>query len=276
MVGEAISNHPEIDMVSFTGSTRAGMRVAEAASKTLKRVALELGGKSANILLDDLDDAGFEAAVRDGIGKCYINSGQTCTALTRMLVPRGRLADAERVAAETVETMYQPKDPFAEGAMLGPLSSRAQVERVTEYIRKGIDEGAKLVTGGPEKPEGVDPEGFFVKPTVFSEVTNDMTIAREEIFGPVLSILPYDTEDDAVAIANDTDSRAASRVATSSGPSPSPAGSAPARSRSTRGRSTPTPRSVGTRSRATAASTASTASRSSSRSRACSCPPEQV
>src|SRR5688572_26077723 len=115
-VGEAISNHPEIDMVSFTGSTRAGMRVAEAASKTLKRVALELGGKSANILLDDLDDAGFEAAVRDGVGKCYINSGQTCTALTRMLVPRGRLADAERIAAETVETMYQPKDPFAEGA----------------------------------------------------------------------------------------------------------------------------------------------------------------
>ena len=186
-------------------AAKVAYAMAAGCTVVLKRVALELGGKSANILLDDLDDAGFEAAVRDGIGKCYINSGQTCTALTRMLVPRGRLADAERVAAETVETMYQPKDPFAEGAMLGPLSSRAQVERVTEYIRKGIDEGAKLVTGGPEKPEGVDPEGFFVKPTVFSEVTNDMTIAREEIFGPVLSILPYDTEDDAVAIANDTD-----------------------------------------------------------------------
>jgi aldehyde dehydrogenase (NAD+) len=203
-VGEAISNHPEIDMVSFTGSTRAGMRVAEAASKTLKRVALELGGKSANILLDDLDDAGFEAAVRDGVGKCYLNSGQTCTALTRMLVPRARLADAERIAADEVETKFQPSDPFAEGAMLGPLSSRAQVERVTEYIQKGIDGGAKLVTGGPQKPEGVDENGFFVQPTVFSDVTNDMTIAQEEIFGPVLSILPYDTEEEAIAIANDS------------------------------------------------------------------------
>ena len=204
VVGEAISNHPEIDMVSFTGSTRAGMRVAEAASKTLKRVALELGGKSANILLDDLDDAGFESAVRDGVGKCYINSGQTCTALTRMLVPRARLADAERIAADEVETKFQPSDPFADGAMLGPLSSRAQVDRVTEYIRKGVDGGAKLVTGGPEKPEGVNPDGFFVRPTVFSDVTNDMTIAQEEIFGPVLSILPYDSEDEAVAIANDS------------------------------------------------------------------------
>jgi len=203
-VGEAISLHPEIDMVSFTGSTRAGKAVAAAASQSLKRVALELGGKSANILLDDLDDEGFEAAVRDGVGKCYLNSGQTCTALTRMLVPRSRLADAERIAADEVETKFQPQDPFADFAMLGPLSSRAQVERVTSYIQKGIDEGAKLVTGGPERPEGVNPDGFFVRPTVFSEVTNDMTIAREEIFGPVLSILPYDTEDDAVRIANDT------------------------------------------------------------------------
>ncbi len=204
VVGEAISSHPDIDMVSFTGSTRAGQAVAAAASKTLKRVALELGGKSANILLDDLDDAGFAAAVADGVGKCYINSGQTCTALTRMLVPRARLADAERIAAETVEGVYQPSDPFADGAMLGPLSSQAQVTRVTDYINKGIEEGAKLVTGGPEKPEGVNPDGYFVRPTVFSEVTNDMTIAREEIFGPVLSILPYDTEDEAVAIANDS------------------------------------------------------------------------
>jgi acyl-CoA reductase-like NAD-dependent aldehyde dehydrogenase len=204
IVGEAISSHPEIDMVSFTGSTNAGKKVAANAAGTVKRVALELGGKSANILLDDLDDAGFDAAVRDGVGKCYINQGQTCVALTRMLVPRARLADAERIAAETVETMYQPSDPFAEGAMLGPLSSRAQVERVTEYVRKGIEEGAKLVTGGTEKPEGVNPDGYFVRPTVFSEVTNDMTIAQEEIFGPVLSILPYDSEEEAIAIANDS------------------------------------------------------------------------
>ena len=172
--------------------------------QTLKRVALELGGKSANILLDDLDDDDFEKAVRDGVGKCYLNSGQTCTALTRMLVPRGRLADAERIAEDEVQNKFQPKDPFADFAMLGPLSSRAQVERVTGYIQKGIDEGAKLVTGGPQKPEGVDENGYFVQPTVFSEVRNDMTIAQEEIFGPVLSIIPYDTEADAVAIANDS------------------------------------------------------------------------
>jgi aldehyde dehydrogenase (NAD+) len=202
-VGEAIAGHPDIDMVTFTGSTRAGKRVAEVASQTLKRVALELGGKSANILLDDLDDAAFENAVRDGVGKAYLNSGQTCTALTRMLVPRARLADAERVAASTVEAGFQPTDPFADGAMLGPLSSQAQVDRVNGYIQKGIDEGAKLVTGGTGKPEGLE-SGYFVKPTVFSEVSNDMTIAREEIFGPVLSILPYDSEEDAVRIANDT------------------------------------------------------------------------
>jgi aldehyde dehydrogenase (NAD+) len=204
-VGEAIAAHPGIDMVSFTGSTRAGKRVAEVASQTLKRVALELGGKSANVLLDDLDDEGFEKAVRDGVGKAYINSGQTCTALTRMLVPAGRLADAERIAADEVETKFQPKDPFADGAMLGPLSSQAQVERVTGYIRKGIDEGAKVVTGGPERPEGEELEGgFYVTPTVFSEVRNDMTIAQEEIFGPVLSLISYDGEDQAAAIANDS------------------------------------------------------------------------
>ena len=204
-VGEAIAAHPGIDMVSFTGSTRAGKRVAEVASQSLKRVALELGGKSANVLLDDLDDAGFERAVRDGIGKAYINSGQTCTALTRMLVPTDRLADAERIAADEVETKFQPKNPFAEGSMLGPLSSSAQVERVTGYIQKGIDEGAKLVTGGPERPEGDDLEGgYYVRPTVFSDVRNDMTIAQEEIFGPVLSIIAYDGEDAAAEIANDS------------------------------------------------------------------------
>jgi aldehyde dehydrogenase (NAD+) len=203
VVGEAIAGHPKVDMVSFTGSTRAGKRVAEVAAQSLKRVALELGGKSANVLLDDLDDEGFETAVRDGIGKAYLNSGQTCTALTRMLVPAGRLSDAERIAADEVETKFQPKDPFAEGAMLGPLSSQAQVERVTGYIQKGIDEGAKLVTGGPERPEGLD-EGYYVRPTVFSDVRNDMTIAQEEIFGPVLSIIAYDDEDDAARIANDS------------------------------------------------------------------------
>ena len=203
VVGQAISEHPEIDMVSFTGSTRAGKAVAAAASGSLKRVALELGGKSANILLDDLDDAGFERAVRDGVGKAYINSGQTCTALTRMLVPTARLADAERIAQDEVESNYQPSDPFADGARLGPLSSQAQVDRVNDYIQKGIDGGAKLVTGGTGKPEGLE-QGYYVKPTVFSEVTNDMVIAQEEIFGPVLSILPYGSEDDAVAIANDS------------------------------------------------------------------------
>jgi aldehyde dehydrogenase (NAD+) len=202
-VGQAISEHPGIDMVSFTGSTRAGKAVAAAAAGTLKRVALELGGKSANILLDDLDDAAFESAVRDGVGKAYLNQGQTCTALTRMLVPRARLAEAERIAAEEVEGKFQPSDPFADGARLGPLASQAQVDRVTGYIQKGIDEGAKLVTGGPEKPEGLE-HGYYVRPTVFSEVRNDMTIAQEEIFGPVLSILPYEDEDDAVAIANDS------------------------------------------------------------------------
>ncbi len=203
VVGEAIAAHPQIDMVSFTGSTRAGTRVAEVAARTVKRVALELGGKSANVLLDDLDDNLFEKAVRDGIAKAYLNAGQTCIALTRMLVPQDRLADAERIAADEVETSWQPVDPFTEGAMLGPLASRAQVDRVTGYIRTGIEEGAKLVTGGPERPEGMK-KGFYVRPTVFSEVDNAMTIAREEIFGPVLSILPYGTEEDAVRIANDT------------------------------------------------------------------------
>ncbi|HKA83400.1 MAG TPA: aldehyde dehydrogenase family protein [Acidimicrobiales bacterium] len=203
VVGEAIAGHPRIDMVSFTGSTRAGKRVAELAAQSLKRVALELGGKSANVLLDDLDDETFERAVRDGVFKCYLNQGQTCTALTRMLVPASRVADAERIAADEVAANFQPSDPFADGARLGPLSSQAQVERVTGYIQKGIDEGAKLVTGGPERPEGFE-QGYYVQPTVFSEVRNDMTIAQEEIFGPVLSIIAYEDEDEAARIANDS------------------------------------------------------------------------
>ncbi len=199
VVGEAIAAHPDVDMVSFTGSTRAGRRVAELAAQTVKRVALELGGKSANIILDDAD---FDRAVSAGVTNCYLNSGQTCTAWTRMLVPRDRLADAERIAADTAAN-YRPGDPFGGEANLGPLVSATQRDRVRGYIEKGMEEGAKLVVGGPEAPEGLD-RGYYVKPTVFSEVTPEMTIAREEIFGPVLSILPYDDEDDAVRIANST------------------------------------------------------------------------
>jgi aldehyde dehydrogenase (NAD+) len=203
IVGEALAAHPEVDMISFTGSTRAGRRVAELAAQGLKRVALELGGKSANILLPDLDDDAFEKAVREGVGKCYLNSGQFCAALSRMLVPRARVADAERIASDEAQAHWQPGDPFAATTMLGPLSSQAQVERVNGYIRQGIEQGANLVTGGPDRPAGLG-GGFFVNATVFSNVTNDMTIAQEEIFGPVLSIIAYEDEDDAVRIANDS------------------------------------------------------------------------
>jgi aldehyde dehydrogenase (NAD+) len=199
VVGEALVAHPEVDMISFTGSTNAGRRVAAIASEMVKKVALELGGKSANVILDDAD---LEKAVTDGVGKCFLNSGQTCSALTRMLVPRDRLAEVEDLAAKAAE-FFTLGDPLAEGTRLGPLVSAAQRDRVRGYIQKGIDEGAKLVVGGPEQPEDLD-KGFFVKPTIFSEVRRDMTIAQEEIFGPVLSILPYDTEDEAVEIANDT------------------------------------------------------------------------
>ncbi len=199
VVGEAIASHPDVDMVSFTGSTRAGKRVSELAAQTVKRVTLELGGKSANVILDDAD---FEKAVADGVGKCYLNSGQTCSALTRMLVPRSRLAEAEAIAVKTAET-FTTGDPFDPATRLGPLVSAVQRDRVRGYIKKGQDEGAKLLTGGAESPEGLD-KGYFVKPTVFSDVGRDMTIAQEEIFGPVLSILPYDTEEEAVEIANDT------------------------------------------------------------------------
>ena len=199
VVGEALASHPDVDMVSFTGSTRAGKRVHEVASETIKRVALELGGKSPNIILDDADLA---TAIPAGVGGAFLNSGQTCTALTRMLVPRAKLAEVEDLAVKAAET-YKPGDPFAADTRLGPLVSEAQRERVRSYINKGVEEGAKLLTGGPEAPEGLD-KGYFVKPTVFSDVRNDMTIAQEEIFGPVLSILPYDTEEEAIAIANDT------------------------------------------------------------------------
>ena len=199
VVGEAIAAHPDVDMVSFTGSTRAGRRVAELASQSIKRVALELGGKSPNVLLDDAD---FASAVKSGVAAAYANSGQTCSALTRMIVLRSRLAEVEQLARTAAES-YTLGDPFADGTRLGPLISAVQRDRVRGYIDKGVEEGATLVTGGADAPDGL-PTGYFVKPTVFSNVTRDMTIAQEEIFGPVLSIMPYDSEEEAVEIANDT------------------------------------------------------------------------
>ena len=199
IVGEALASHPDVDMISFTGSTRAGKRVSELAAQTVKRVALELGGKSANIILDDAD---LEKAVQGGVANCYFNSGQTCSAHTRMLVPRARHDEAVKIARAAAES-FTVGDPRLGKAKLGPLVSDVQRERVRGYIRKGIEEGATLVTGGAEAPGGLE-KGYFVKPTVFANVRNDMTIAREEIFGPVLSIIPYEDEDDAVRIANDT------------------------------------------------------------------------
>jgi acyl-CoA reductase-like NAD-dependent aldehyde dehydrogenase len=199
VVGEAIAAHEGVDMVSFTGSTRAGRRVAEVAAQTVKKVALELGGKSANVILDDAD---LKAAVGFGVANCYLNSGQTCSAHTRMLVPREKLAEAEELAAAAAEKA-KPGDPLEEGTRLGPLVSEAQRERVREYIRKGEEEGATLVAGGVEPPDDLE-SGYFVRPTVFSEVKPEMTIAQEEIFGPVLSIMPYESEDEAAEIANST------------------------------------------------------------------------
>jgi aldehyde dehydrogenase (NAD+) len=200
VVGEALVSHPETDMVSFTGSTRAGRRVSELAAGAPKPVSLELGGKSPNLILDDAD---LEEAVTDGVAKCFLNSGQTCSALTRMLVPRDKLEQAERIAATIAEEAFTPGDPFEDGSALGPLVSDSQRERVRDYIRKGEQEGARLVTGGTEPPDGLD-RGYFVRPTVFSDVKSDMTIAQEEIFGPVLAIIPYEDEEDAVRIANDS------------------------------------------------------------------------
>ena len=198
-VGAAIASHPDVAMVSFTGSTRAGVAVATAAAPTVKRVTQELGGKSANILLEDSD---FENAVKQGVQECFRNTGQSCNAPTRMLVPRSRMAEAAATAKRTAEAT-KVGDPFAEGTSIGPLASNAQFDKVQRLIEKGIEEGAKLVAGGPGRPDGVT-KGYFVKPTVFADVRNDMTIAREEIFGPVLCIIPYESEEDAIRIANDT------------------------------------------------------------------------
>jgi aldehyde dehydrogenase (NAD+) len=198
-VGEALAGHPGVDMVSFTGSTRAGRRVSELASATVKPVAMELGGKSPNVMLDDAD---LSRSIPDGVAKCFLNSGQTCSALTRMLVPRDKLAEAEQIAVEAAGS-YTPGDPFDPATRLGPLVSETQRERVRGYIEKGQAEGAELLTGGVAPPEGLD-RGYFVRPTVFSKVTPEMTIAQEEIFGPVLSIQPYEDTDDAIRIANDS------------------------------------------------------------------------
>src|SRR5262245_42524586 len=197
--GEALVKHPQVDMISFTGSTRAGKRISEVAAQTVKRVALELGGKSASVILEDADLA---AAVKGTVNGCYLNSGQTCTALTRMLVPQSKYDEAARLAAETAKG-FTLGDPMSEATRLGPLSSQMQLDRVRDYIKKGIAEGAELIAGGADQPEGV-PGGYFVKPTVFGKVKNSMTIAQEEIFGPVLSIIPYEDEEEAVKIANDS------------------------------------------------------------------------
>ncbi len=202
VVGEAIAAHPGVDMVSFTGSTRAGKRVAVVAAENVKKVSLELGGKSPNVILDDLDEAGFAKAVGAGVGKCFANSGQTCSALTRMLVPRNRLAAAEQIAAAAA-AKFTTGDPFDAASRLGPLVSAVQRDRVRGFIQTGIDEGATLVMGGAAAPEGLD-IGFYVQPTIFSGVTREMTIFTEEIFGPVLSIIAYDSEEEAIEIANDT------------------------------------------------------------------------
>jgi len=197
-IGAAISSHPKLDMVSFTGSTRAGIAVAMAAAPTVKRVTQELGGKSANIILEDAD---LESAVTEGVQTCFRNSGQSCDAPTRMLVPRAKLEAAATVAKRAAEAT-RVADPTAKGS-IGPLVSRTQFEKVQKLIHQGIAEGAKLIAGGLGRPEGVN-KGYFVKPTVFAEVRNDMIIAREEIFGPVLCILSYDGEEDAIRIANET------------------------------------------------------------------------
>jgi acyl-CoA reductase-like NAD-dependent aldehyde dehydrogenase len=196
-VGEYLVRHPDIDLISFTGSLRAGRRVAELASGTVKRVTLELGGKSPAVVLDDAD---LPTAVKGTVGACFLNSGQTCNAFTRLLVPEHLYKEAAALAV-TAADAYTPGDPLNEQTRLGPLVSATQRERVRDYIRRGVTEGAALLTGGAEPPDGLT-SGFFVRPTVFGRVTPEMTIAREEIFGPVLSIMTYRTEEEAVNIAN--------------------------------------------------------------------------
>jgi len=210
-VGEAMARHPGIDMMSFTGSTQAGVLVAQAAAGTVKRVTQELGGKSPNIILDDAD---FEKAIGHGARLCFNNSGQSCNAPTRMLVPAARQAEAAGIARRVAESLVvgSPADP---GTTLGPVANRRQFEKIQGYLERGADEGATLVAGGPGRPQGLD-RGYYVRPTVFADVSNSMVIGREEIFGPVLSILPYGSEDEAVDIANDTDYGLSAYVTSSS------------------------------------------------------------
>ena len=198
-VGTALAEHPDIDMISFTGSTRAGIEVAKNAAPTVKRVTQELGGKSANIVLEDAD---LDAVLSRDVAGMYVNSGQSCNAGSRMLIPKGRMAEAIRIAKETTEkvTVGSPEE---EGTAVGPVVSEAQFRKIQGLLEKAIEEGATLVTGGPGRPEGLE-SGYYVRPTVFADVTNDMTIAREEIFGPVITLIAYEDEDDAVRIANDT------------------------------------------------------------------------
>ncbi len=198
-VGNALASHRDVDMVSLTGSTRSGTLVAQAAAETIKRVTLELGGKSANIILDDAE---FQKAVSKGVYSSFLNSGQTCIALSRMLVPADKQKEAAEIAKATVAAMKMG-DAFEDGVYLGPLVDESQRQSVLKYIKAGIKEGATLVCGGPELPEQPK-KGYFVKPTVFADVRPDMTIAREEIFGPVLSIIPYKSEDEAIEIANNS------------------------------------------------------------------------
>lgn len=198
-VGQVMAGHADVDMVSFTGSTRAGIVVAKTAADTVKRVAQELGGKSANIILPDAD---LVTAVSKGVEGCFGNSGQSCDAPTRMLVPADRHDEALQIARQAAET-HKVGDPQAEDTVLGPVVSEVQYNKIQRLIEMGIEEGALLVTGGPGRPEGLN-RGYYVRPTVFGHVTPDMTIAREEIFGPVLSIMPYETEEQAIEIANDT------------------------------------------------------------------------
>ena len=209
-VGNAISSHPDIDMVSFTGSTRAGVLVAKAAADGVKRVAQELGGKSPNIIFEDAD---LERAVRYGVKNMMSNTGQSCNAPSRMLVHSSVYDQAVKIAVQTAEEI-KVDDPVKEGGHIGPLSSAIQFEKVQSLIQQGIDEGAELVTGGVGRPEGLE-AGYFCKPTIFAGVNNQMTIAREEIFGPVLTMIPFDTEEQAIEIANDTDYGLAAYFSTS-------------------------------------------------------------
>ncbi len=199
VVGTALSRHPDVNMMSFTGSTRAGSLVAQNAAPTVKRVTQELGGKSPNIVLDDAD---LEAAVTRGVMHMYQNTGQSCNAPSRMLVPAAKLAEAEAIAAKVTESVVVG-DPAAETTTMGPVVSEVQFNKIQALIEEGIKEGAKVVAGGAGRPKGLD-KGYFIRPTIFSQVNNDMMIAREEIFGPVLTMIPYTTQEEAIDIANDT------------------------------------------------------------------------